>query len=168
MSSFKETWEEVIDARKKYEKECQDDFLCELLQYFMTLDYKALVLDAIKDGYYAYEIANHPKLCFLSESQKDICYKVIFKTLKKQHLLDENLIFDNWYNDTGNTGITDTLYIVRLHIGRHPSASWMININSAHRMKNEKGLCMSYSTDLYKLLPQGDHFISGHTYKSQN
>ncbi len=163
MSTFKETWEEFIQAQKKYEKECQNEFLCELLQYFMTLDYKALSLDAIKDGYYAYEILNHPKLCFLSDSQKEICEKIIFKTLKKQHLVDENMSFEHRkdHSDDIKNDITP-LYIVRLY--EKDAISWMLHINPSHRIKNGKGLCItSFTSKLYKLLPPGDHFISGYT-----
>ncbi len=151
MSNFEEMSEELRAAQRKYQTAYEDDFHCKLLNYFMNLDYKALMLDAIKDGYHSYQLVHHPNLSYLSDEQKILCLKMIFKTLKQQHLLDENLGFRDWH--TASCSLETAAAFVQTN-----TTSWLMVINALYQLKNHDGHCVS-GAGFVKALPPGDYFI---------
>ena len=127
MSKFESNCELVRATQQKHIADDDDSFYCELLKYFMTLDYKALLFDSIKDGFIGYEIVNHSKLAYLSTEQKNMCEKAIFNTLKDQDLIHESLGFKEWITD-GNNAI---VYLCC------ESTSWLILLIYKRREKSK-------------------------------
>lgn len=147
MSQFESNCAEIQTVIEKYDK---DTFLCDLLKYLMTLDYKSLLLDCLKDMYRGCDIVCHPKLARLSQSEIQLCMHAIFKILKEQSLIDEIVEYEIWqqYTSFREKGIIVTV----MRDSSHRSMPvWRVLLNESHGTPEITGL---------KRLPHNVHFIS--------
>lgn len=151
MDAFQWNCKQVRNAQEEQLTDVDEIFFCDLFRYLMDLDYNKLLLDTIKEGCLEFTIAHYGKLNLLSYDKRQLCKHAIFKALQEQYMVDQDMLFKDWY-------ITGTNSQTLLYCKMEPT-KWSMILSPYYLAKQWNG-----QKNIIKELPQNAFFISDNKY----